>query len=312
MSRIDEALRRVATDRGQLGAIEETIPDVRSRSTDRSLTEYPIEEQPSEEQGSRRRSMAGLSGSSLIAAPRTGRRGQSGMFDPAADGKLILADKIAPECIEKYSRLAAVLHEAQTQRGLKTLMVSSALPNEGKTLTVTNLALTLSESYKRRVLLIDADLRRPSIHTMFQVPNGVGGLSDALRSSRGSLSLVEISPKLTILPGGHPDNNPMAGLTSERMKTILEDASERFDWVLVDTPPAVLLPDAQLLARLTDAVLLVIAAGRTPFAMVQRAVTEFGADRIIGTVLNRATEGITPASYYGGYYRSTTAANSGR
>jgi Mrp family chromosome partitioning ATPase len=161
-------------------------------------------------------------------------------------------------------------------------------------------------------MLMVSYLRRPSVHTMFQVPNGVGGLSDALRSSRGPLSLIEISPNLTILPGGKPDNNPMAGLTSERMKTILDEAAERFDCVLVDTPPAVLLPDAQLLARLIDAVLLVIAAGSTPFALLQRTVNEFGADRIIGTVLNRVTEGITPAAYYGGYYRPTTAANSGR
>ena len=76
--------------------------------------------------------------------------------------------------VEQYRRLAGAVHGLQVDRGLKTLMVTSAVPNEGKTLTVTNLALTLSESYKRRVLLIDADLRRPSVHDLFRIPNTTG------------------------------------------------------------------------------------------------------------------------------------------
>src|SRR5687767_10847331 len=83
--------------------------------------------------------------------------------------------------LEQYRRLAAVLHDIQSQQGLKTLMLTSALPAEGKTLTTINLALTLSESYARRVLVVDADLRWPSVHKMFGLPNHVG-LSDALHS----------------------------------------------------------------------------------------------------------------------------------
>ena len=76
-----------------------------------------------------------------------------------------------PASREQYRRLAATLHHAQAEHGLKVVMVASAVPGEGKTLTATNLALTLSESYQRRVLLIDADLRRPSLHDDVQVPN---------------------------------------------------------------------------------------------------------------------------------------------
>src|SRR5207302_3731106 len=104
----------------------------------------------------------------------------------------------------------------QVQRGLKTLMVTSALPNEGKTLTIVNLALTLAESYRRRVLLIDADLRRPFIHEMFHLPN-VHGLGEVLDSDGSEIPFVEISDHLTILPGGHSEK-PMERLTSGAMR----------------------------------------------------------------------------------------------
>ena len=201
--------------------------------------------------------------------------------------------------------MAATLHQAQTERGLKTLMVTSAVPNEGKTLTATNLALTLSESYGLKVLLIDADLRRPSVHQIFRLPNSAG-LSDGLRVEKGPLPLIEVSPGLTILPAGRPDADPMAGLTSERMKAVLAEAASRFDWVIIDTPPVGLLPDAQLLARLADGVLVVIGAGRTPYTMVQRVINELGPERIIGTVLNRVEETSVPAnSYLRDYYAGT-------
>ena len=102
-----------------------------------------------------------------------------------------------PVAVEQYRRLAGTLHELQVEQGLKTLMVTSALPKEGKTLTVVNLALTLSESCRRRVLLIDADLRRPFIHEVFQLPN-VRGLNDVLGSERGELPLQPVSEHLSV------------------------------------------------------------------------------------------------------------------
>jgi capsular exopolysaccharide synthesis family protein len=203
--------------------------------------------------------------------------------------------------VEQYRRLAAAVHELQIDSGLKTLMVTSALPREGKTLTVTNLALTLTESYGRRVLLIDADLRRPSIHQVFNLAN-VKGLGELLRSDCQELPAFEVTPRLSVLPAGRPDSNPIAGLTSDRMRELLEHSAASFDWVLVDAPPVTLLPDAQLLARLTRAVIFVIGAGSTPYAMVERAVTEVGRDSIVGTVLNRIGDQHIPATEYYGEY----------
>src|SRR5207247_4582823 len=177
--------------------------------------------------------------------------------------------------LEQYRRLAAVLHEDQVQRQLKTVMITSALPQEGKTLTLVNLALTLSESYARRVLVIDADLRWPGLHTVLDIPND-RGLSEALRDGRHELPFVEVSSRLSVLTAGKPGPTPLAGLTSSRMGEVIEECAARFDWVLIDTSPVGVLPDAQVLARLVGAVILVIGAGSTPAAAVERAVAELG------------------------------------
>src|SRR5262249_15079291 len=139
------------------------------------------------------------------------------VFDvnPTVVGKLVVMPTILPAAIEQYRRLAASLHHAQLERETKVLMVTSASPGEGKTLTSTNLALTLSESYHRNVLLIDADLRRPSVHQMFQIPNVVG-LTEALKSEREQrLSLIRVSENLSVLPAGRPNPDPMGILTSD-------------------------------------------------------------------------------------------------
>jgi protein-tyrosine kinase len=299
MSRIDEALRQASVDDAEardLGGLTE--PAVR-RVDESSLDRYPREGHARFERPAR----SELLTTRPIAAPRTGGRKQLAPIDPALEGKLIVSREASPVAVEQYRRLAATLHSLHIERGLKTLIVTSAVPAEGKTLTVANLALTLSESYKRRVVLIDADLRRPSIHSVFGLPN-VSGLSECLRSERAQLSLLEVSPTLSVLPAGQPDANPMAKLTSPRMRAMLEDAGSMFDWVLVDAPPVGLMPDANLLARLTEAVIFVIAAGSTPHTLVERCLDEIGRDFILGTVLNRVEpHTLATSDYYHRYYR---------
>jgi capsular exopolysaccharide synthesis family protein len=212
-----------------------------------------------------------------------------------------------PHLLEEYRKLAATLHHAQQDRGIKIVMIASAVPNEGKTLTASNLALTLSESYRRRVLLIDADLRHPSLHEAFQVPS-ITGLSDGLRSSEETrLNLVQLSPSLTLLPGGRPDHDPMSILSGPRMKKVLGEAAENFDWVIVDTPPVGLLPDANLLAAMVDGALLVVRANQTPFAAVKRAVDTLGRDKVLGVVMNAVNMGRPPHAYGYDYYHYTNS-----
>ncbi len=221
---------------------------------------------------------------------------------PSLAEKMVVTPGIRPAFVEQYRKLAGTLHHAQLERSMKVVMVTSALAGEGKTLTATNLALTFSESYQRSVLLIDADLRRPTLHEIFQVPN-ISGLGDGLRAdSEQKLSLVQVFPKLTLLTAGRPDPDPMSGLTSDRMHRVIEEAAARFDWVIIDTPPVGLLPDANLLARMVDGVLLVVRAGKTPYPLVQRAVAAIGRERILGVVLNRVEDGPTSGYHYYSYY----------
>ena len=159
--------------------------------------------------------------------------------------------------------------------------------------------MTLSRSYTRSTLLIDADQRAPALHEIFNVQNS-GGLSDYLRGRDGTQAeTVQLFPGLTLLPAGLATSDPMSGLTSRRMTQLMVDAAGSFDFVIVDTPPVTLVPDASVLAPLVDATVLVIAAGSTQHNAIERAIAAVGRERIIGTVLNRADAASVGAYGYG-------------
>ena len=284
MSRVDEARRRAA---GRGGVSRSDAPEgpVRIGQDEYVLENYPRERGAALERVTTPERVSAPAIARPIAAPRSTSTGQLRWLDPSLDGKLVGSPSTPPFVIEQYRRLGASLHELQADTGLKTLMVTSALPREGKTLTVTNLALTLTESYHRRVLLIDADLRRPSLHEIFRVPRAAG-LSEALKTGSRP-HLLELSPLLSILPAGQADADPLGALTSERFATLLHGCAAAFDWVLLDAPPVGLMPDGSVLARLTKAVVFIISAGTTPHKAVERAINELGRDYIVGTVLNR-------------------------
>jgi capsular exopolysaccharide synthesis family protein len=210
-------------------------------------------------------------------------------FDFNLAEKLVVDRRILPVSREQYRRLAAILHDAQATRGLRVAMIASAVASEGKSLTAANLALTLSESYRRRVLLIDADLRRPALHRAFKL-DAASGLADGLdpNQPQGKLIVRQVLPNLAVLPAGSPINDPMARLISERMRQLVEEASKSFDWVIIDAPPLMLLPDAHVLASMVDAAVLVVKAGGTPHHLVKRAMDTIGRAKVIGVVLNKA------------------------
>jgi capsular exopolysaccharide synthesis family protein len=206
--------------------------------------------------------------------------------------------------VEQFRRLAGALHNNQTATGVRLLMVTSAAQDDGKTMTSLNLALVLSESYNRRVLLIDADLRNPSLGRTGGTDGSTPGLSDALKAPADQkLAVVQITPTLTLLPAGRPDSDPMSALTSSRMRQILEDASRSFDWVILDSPPMGPVADAHLLLEIVDAVVFVVRAGHTQYLPVKKAVDALG-ERLLGVVLNGVTE--RQPAYYGHYGASAS------
>jgi capsular exopolysaccharide synthesis family protein len=247
----------------------------------------------------------GRDSSTARPAPRAEAVPQQAPFvDLQPVERLVIHQDADPVAIEQYRRLAAVLHQAQVDVGTKVIMVASAQASEGKTLTAANLALTLSESYKRRVLLIDADLRRPALSRLFQLPNRPGLSEDLRAAGERALHITNLSAFLALIPGGGADSDPMAGLTSGRMQQIIAQASANFDWVILDTPPVALLSDTHLLVAMVDAAVLVINAGSTPYALVQQAVETLGREKIAGVVLNRVgSEGLADSNYYE-YYRA--------
>lgn len=295
MSRIDEALRRANRTTAQPS--EQTTLPVTSAGP-AELDRFPVE-------SSRR----GLPPTPVPAGPVRGVGGPKVTRTALADrlrplgGKVVTSPEAGPHLTEAFRRLAATLCEAQGDRQSTVLMVTSALAGEGKTLTTANLALTLSESFKQSVLIIDADLRRPAMHHLFATKNETG-LSDALADPRARPpSPVRLTSTLTLLPAGQTGVDPTAVLSSQEMRDLLEQAAKDFTWVLLDTPPIGLLSDARLLATTVDSALLVVQAERTPFDAVQTAIDELGRERIIGVVLNQADEAEGKRDYGGYHYR---------
>lgn len=312
MSRLEEALKRSGTG-GLFGNDEPSA----ARAPESAAPETPIapdasegpppmllrRAQASEPEGPPERTQ----GAPIV--PGVSLTNEPGPVATAAGvaEKVVVDAETNPASVEQYRRLAAVLHHAQNERGIRVIMVTSALPGEGKTLTASNLALTLSESYQRRVLLVDADLRRPSVHQLFALPS-LSGLSDGLRSAEDrKLTLVEVSSRLTVLPAGRPDPDPMSVLTSSRMQYVLDEAREKFDWVIVDTPPVGLMPDAHLLAAMVDGAVLIIGAGMSPHRTVAKAAEVIGRERILGVVLNRMEDSnMSHDGYYYSYYSNNS------
>lgn len=295
MSRVDDALKRAAATPRLATTSGRPASRTDERANPSLLEQYPVEDPGLPGQAAGDEADHGR----VLVSP--GHRADIVIkphFGKAYEGKLVAGTGASAASIEQYRRLAATMHHLQAEQGLRRLMVSSALPREGKTLTVVNLAMTLSEVYGRRVLLIDGDLRRPSVHQVFGISNRLG-LCDALRTEQAQFQFSRVSPNLWVLPAGSPDADPMSALASRQIERFLDDVTSHFDWILLDAPPLGAMADAALLARLTRAVILVIAAGSTPYPLIQKVIAELGREHIVGSVLNRADDKATEwSSYY--------------
>lgn len=181
-------------------------------------------------------------------------------------------------------------------------MVTSAGPREGKSTTVANLAVSIAQSGKS-VLVVDADLRNPTQHKLFGLDNREG-LSVALLQDQDYRTYIRETtvPGMMILTGGPIPPNPAELVGSQRMKRLIEEASEQFDIVLIDTPPIVAVTDAAIISQEVDGVILVIASGEVNKDYAQRAkdlLDKVGA-KILGAVLNKVD--MKTSEYYYYYY----------
>ena len=158
-------------------------------------------------------------------------------------------------------------------------------------MTSINLALVMGMSVGKRVLLVDCDLRTPRVHSTLEVPVEAG-LSEVLRGEVPlDKALYRISEEnLTILPAGTVPTNPAELLATPRMRETVEHLRENFDHVILDTPPALQVADAEIICNLVDGIIFVVRAGATPREQVMRALENFDRERIVGMVLNSAED----------------------
>ncbi|HEU4711518.1 MAG TPA: polysaccharide biosynthesis tyrosine autokinase [Pyrinomonadaceae bacterium] len=225
---------------------------------------------------------------------------------PSETTALAMIDDVRSPIAESYRHLRTSLLLSSAGQPPKTILVTSSQPSEGKTTTAINTAFMLAQT-GAEVLIIDCDLRRPRLHTQFEVANSKG-LTTWLSGERDLDNLLQICPKtpnLKILTSGPVPPNPAELLGSEEMRRLLGQLSERFAHIIIDSPPAISFTDASILSTMVDGVMLVVHGGRSSRAVVRRAkqqLLDVGA-HIFGVVLNNVKLE-QQDYYYSGYYSS--------
>ncbi|MGH9717552.1 MAG: CpsD/CapB family tyrosine-protein kinase [Candidatus Acidiferrales bacterium] len=210
---------------------------------------------------------------------------------------------------EQFRTLRSRLYQLRSNQPLRTLLITSAVPAEGKTFVASNLSHAIVRQPDRRVLVIDADLRCPRLHLPFGAPTSPG-LTDYLRGEADEAAVIQCgqgSSNLCLITGGSEVTNPSELLANGRLATLLKRVIPVFDWVILDSPPCLPVADATILAEFCDAVLLVVRAGVTPSDIAQRALQELQSRNIAGVVLNAVEEN----QAYGSYYYKAYGSDSG-
>ncbi|MBA2733525.1 MAG: polysaccharide biosynthesis tyrosine autokinase [Acidobacteria bacterium] len=219
---------------------------------------------------------------------------------------LALIEDVRSPVTEAYRHLRTSLLLSTAGQPPKTILVTSSQPSEGKTTTAVNIAVILAQT-GAEVLIIDCDMRRPRVHTQFNVSNaqGVTNYLSGDTNTDALLQSYDKLPNLKIMPSGPVPPNPSELLGSDEMRKLLHTMSERFTHIIVDSPPAISFTDASIIATMADGVVLVVHGGKSSRAIVRRAkqqLLDVGAN-IFGIVLNNVKlEGSN--SYYYGYYSS--------
>jgi capsular exopolysaccharide synthesis family protein len=231
-----------------------------------------------------------------VAAPRV-REVIGGL-----DHRLVAA--VAPQSLaaEQYRSLRTrVTHSENGRAAARVVIITSPSKGDGKSLTAANLALTMAQEFQQRVLLLDADLRRPSLHRLFGVAE-TPGLSDLLMGGATlDEALVSIRDHhLTLLPSGIIPMHPAELLGSTAMRRVIDTLRGRFDRILIDMPPVAPLADVAVASTLADGVLMIVRAGVTPKPAIEAALSNLDTAKVLGLVLNDAGASRTTDGY-GGY-----------
>ena len=218
-----------------------------------------------------------------------------------------LVSFLAPEsaAADRYRALRYSVEALRTEAGLPVVALTSPTTGDGKTVTVLNLAGAFAQAENARVLVVDADLRKPSVAKYLGLDSRLPGLNRALRSGAPQLDAIahRVEPfNLWVVPAGTPDPSPCERLNSPALAGLIREARRTFDCVLVDTPPA-LLPDCRLIERWVDGFLMLVTANKTPRRLLTEALKELDPAKVFGLVFNGDDR--TLSRYYG-YYNPAT------
>jgi capsular exopolysaccharide synthesis family protein len=208
-----------------------------------------------------------------------------------ANSRLIcLTDK---ECLgaEKFRFLSVRLRQMQQTRLLKKLLITSTIPEEGKSMVCGNLAAVLAHKKQQKILLLEGDLRRPVMAARLGLSK-LPGLTEWLHDKPGPITksiyrLEEIG--LWLLPAGKPAENPLELMQSGRLSELMEQLTSFFDWIIIDSPPVLPLADTSLWMRLADGILLIAREGVTQKRQLQRGLEVLESSKLLGMVLNSSS-----------------------
>jgi len=299
MSHIYEALQRAESERSgkDAGALPESLMELLGRAAE--APEQPT--QPPE-----------------LTAPAATKDSDIGLLSaaqpllptPAASARLVCLTDQGSLAAEKFRVLGLRLRMLREKKPLRRIVVTSSLPEEGKTLSAANLALNQSRSRNLKTVLIDGDLRRPSLATRFGLSRSLPGLSECLR---GEKQLSEVLYKLDgtnlwFVPAGLPPENPLDLMQSGRITDLLNRLGNLFDWVIIDSPPVIPLADTPFWMRLSDGVLLVAREGVTEKKPLKRVLEIIDPAILIGLVVNSCSSS-DHKNYYQRYGSSSVSKN---
>ena len=278
MSHIFEALQRAEAERS--GGSVSKAPDSVAELLKQGLA---IEDERAET-ASDRLSLAVVEGQEA----ETFSAAQVLLPAPAADSRLVCLSDQGSLAAEKFRVLGLRLRNLREKRKLKRIVVTSTIPEEGKSLTAANLALNQARSKVLKTLLIDGDLRRPSQAGCFGLRNSLPGLAECLRGER---QLSEVVYKLGgtnlwFLPSGMPPENPLELMQSGQMAGMLERLGNFFDWVIIDSPPLVPLADTSYWMKQSDGVVMVVREGVSERKPLKRALEIVDRAALLGVVVN--------------------------
>jgi protein-tyrosine kinase len=206
---------------------------------------------------------------------------------------------------EEFRTLRSRLYQMREKQPLKKVLVTSSLPKEGKSFVAANLAQAMVRQHGRRVLLIDADLRAARLHLALGTAL-TPGLSEYLLGEVDEFGIVQrgAMENLFFIPAGRSTSNPAELVANGRLKVLLSRVESLFDWIVIDSPPAVPVSDAGLIANHCDGVLMVVRSNATPYDMARKARAEFDDKLLLGVVLNGIKGSPSAYSqYYSAYDR---------